>query len=84
MDLELEVSILRENVEDIYQKIAFLPLVIGDAGGGGFYIREYDDFPAIPSLPTIISCKGQAWYAEDGYTYWHPMNKLTDEDGEPA
>lgn len=49
----------------------------GGGNGGGFGIPTYTVFPAIPHMPKLISCKGQLWYAQDGYMYWVPLALLT-------
>lgn len=59
-------------------------VAFGGGGGGGGLIQIYEDFPAIPTNPTIISCKAQLWYAESTYTYWMPAVAFTDETGEPG
>jgi hypothetical protein len=47
-------------------------------------IRSYTTFPAIPTVPTVISLGAQLWYAETGYTAWKPVVHYTTKTGAPG
>ena len=53
---------------------------LGGGGGGIFRILQYENFPAPPDEPTLISCKGTLWYSE-GNT-WAPACHFTTATGE--
>ena len=53
-------------------------------GGGGTEIKTYNTFPDIPTKPTLISCKQQVWYAEQGYQKWYPLARFPSATGTPG
>ena len=85
-DSEARIRALEDEVRELRKQVSRIPVrnAVGGGGGGGFSIKQYTDFPEIPEVPTIISCKLQLWYAESGYTYWKPAVEFTSETGEPG
>jgi len=83
MSAQDEIARLKERVRLLEDLTQHVPLRT-PPGGGGLNIKTYEDFPDIPSAPTIISCKEQLWHAEYDYDYWKPMSTLTSETGEPG
>lgn len=82
-DEKRQMQKMQAELDDLRRLTTRLPTRSGGGGGSAraFRIQTFVLFPPIPSVPTIISCKGQAWYAEDTYSVWYPMVKPTSDTG---
>jgi hypothetical protein len=77
---------LEERIATLERAIGKLPsrIAVGAGAANQFTIESYDTFPAIPSKPTLIACKGQLWYADSGYTHWTPAIYFSSYTGTPG
>lgn len=84
--LESDLRDALKRIASIEKQIGKLPLRVAhtSGGGGSFTIETFEEFPEIPTEPTIISCKQQLWYAEVGYTVWKPTASFTTASGTPG
>lgn len=83
MSAERRIQKLEEEVRWLRRQLAHVPVRVTPGGGGGggtFRILQYENFPAPPDEPTLISCKGTLWYSEGNI--WAPACHFTTATGE--